>query len=237
MKLLGLILAVLLMTRPAQAQQAIVEQVKTQLVAQGVNVTGACGAFRITNEVAKIAGVKLLHKAGGYRAVPQADGTCLDGDHSALADGYATDYVIDLRQGGVGFDILGDGGGANVPQWSGPETDPGLVARNLQNWRDPIATPALGPSVPIPSTNVPIVGTPPALDLSEVVYKLRTLEAELTAHEAAQAAEREKAEAFRQSVSDKWKHFGIFVAKYGPVVLGALYAGRVTKKASAAGPN
>jgi hypothetical protein len=135
----------------------VVQAVKAQLEAQGVNLSGACGAFAITNEVARRVGFGLLRKAGGNRAIPQDGGGCLDGDHGS-GPGYATDYIID-PQTFFGYDILGDGGGANNPQWPDePETDAEMVKRNRENFASPVG----GGPVPTP-TPVPVPTPQPGI--------------------------------------------------------------------------
>src|SRR6185503_11999768 len=131
MKRLLIVGGLLLCAAPVMAQGHIdvVRAVKAELVAQGVSLSGPCGAFRILNTVAQRLAPRygLLRKGGGNRAIPQPDGSCLSGTQSA-GPGYATDYLIDLVTF-YGYDILGDGGGANAPQWAGPETAADMVAR------------------------------------------------------------------------------------------------------------
>jgi hypothetical protein len=161
----------------------VVQAVKAKLESQRIQLSGACGAFRILNAVALQLNAGqplddhgrppwgLLLKAGGNRAVPQPDGSCLDGDQTN-APGFATDYLIE-RGTWFGFDILGDGGGANNPQWGDPETDPAMVERNRQNFRAPVG------SVPPPS---------PQTDLAPVIAKVQQLEAKLAVAQEAIAA-------------------------------------------------
>lgn len=117
---------------PAIAQnEDAVKRAKNDLIAANVDLQMACGAAKITNLVAYRSGGKylLLVKSGGNRAVLKADGSCLDGDHSN-EPGFATDYLID-KDTFFGYDILGDGGSANKPQWPDePETAADMVARN-----------------------------------------------------------------------------------------------------------
>ena len=95
-----------------------VAAVKAMLVAQGVNLSGPCGAFAITKRVAwglRHLGCGLLDKPGGNNC-----------------QGFATDIVMFRDQGGQIIDILGDGGGNNAPQWGVSDTvDPG-------RWRAPV---------------------------------------------------------------------------------------------------
>jgi hypothetical protein len=132
----------LALTAPAVAQPVgnrdVVAQAKAELLSRNVDVTGACGAFRITALVA----YKLrptygfLIKQGGNRAIVREDGSCVNGDNPG--PGYATDYLIDSRTG-FGYDILSDGGSANGPQWGEPETDAEMVHRNLGNFEPAFA--------------------------------------------------------------------------------------------------
>ncbi len=74
---------------------------KDYLVSQGVNLSGACGAFAIVQEVAS-----RLNDGGGYLSKPSGNN----------CNGYATDIIA--YPNGEHYDILGDGGGANNPQWN-----------------------------------------------------------------------------------------------------------------------
>jgi hypothetical protein len=113
----------------------------------------------------------LLRKGGGNRAVPQPDGSCLSGEQTG-EPGFATDYLID-RSTFFGFDILGDGGGANSPQWRGPETDAAMVARNRANFAEPLDWP---PS-PVPKPPDPQPDPQPVekFDLTPVLERLDAL--------------------------------------------------------------
>ena len=80
----------------------LVTAIKNQLLAQGVDLAGPCGAFAITKRVAwalRSTGAGLLSKRSGNHC-----------------DGYATD-ILCYPTGQI-RDILGDGGGANTPLWS-----------------------------------------------------------------------------------------------------------------------
>src|SRR6266850_3779836 len=127
----------LLSAVPVYAQNAdVVIQAKAELMAQGKNLSGACGAILITNLVAQRTHMGLLRKNGGNRAALLPDESCLTGEQTNQP-GYATDYLID-RVTFFGTDILADGGGANGPQWSAPETDAAMVARNRVNFSEPV---------------------------------------------------------------------------------------------------
>jgi hypothetical protein len=176
-----------------QNHRDLVTAVKDHFEATGVPLAGACGAFRICNEVARIlntGGVPdsdgrlpwgLLKKAGGHRAVPSESG-CQDGDATS-APGYATDYLI-ARDTWFGFDILGDSGGANEPQWPDtPETT--FVDRNRENFANPIGTIVIVPPVVVDPGPGPIVVVPPptSVDLAQVLTRLDALGAQLVSLE------------------------------------------------------
>lgn len=200
---------------PATAQESVVAQVKADLVARGVSLAGPCGAFQITNEVARRAGLKLLKKVPGQnRAIPQPDGSCKNPEEAPGEHGYADGYLIQLPSG-TGFDMLGDAGGANNPAWQ-PETDPGLVARNLASYADPVT---LG------SAPVPIPGPiPPTSDFElELLQRLSALQEHVRQIET-------KLDAMDGKWEGRWKAAGKFAAKYAPILLGAIYAGRATAK-------
>lgn len=182
-RILGLALAVCLLapiTASAQDQSAVVRQVIARLQSQGADLSGACGAFRITNQVAlelHDLNYRLLRKSGGWRAVPQSNGTCLDGDH-ASGPGYATDYLISVNEGFVGYDLLGDGGGTNTPQWLGPENDIELVKRNLANNAEPLGLTSAPPPAPTPAptpTPQPMPVPQPPVVSSEVPSLLQQI--------------------------------------------------------------
>lgn len=154
---------------PAWAQhpdhQAVVAAVVQQLKAAGTDITGACGAFAITDRVAwalRDEGLGILDKA------------CCDNDgfnatHCEMPKGsghfYSTDIVI--YKDGDYADILGDAGGANTPYW-GAQHDPSLIFR----WRPPVdpgdgtQPPPVSQPVPPPVVTMPqpspVVTQPPA---------------------------------------------------------------------------
>jgi hypothetical protein len=169
------------------ANRDVVVQVIAELNAKGVSMSGSCGAFRITNEVAKRLGFYLLRKNAGNRAVPQADGSCLSGEQTT-APGYATDYVIDPTTF-YGYDLLGDGGGANNPQFIGPETDPVMVARNrtyshaAENWPPaPVVVVPLPAEPTEPTEPTEPVTEPPVAGIFDLLLEqLRAINAEVVA--------------------------------------------------------
>jgi hypothetical protein len=83
-----------------------VAQVKARLQAAGVPLNGPCGALAITKQVAwdlRTSGAGLLSKPGGNNC-----------------EGYATDVIAYHDRA---YDILGDGGNANHPQWAETDVD------------------------------------------------------------------------------------------------------------------
>lgn len=149
----------------AQEQVSVVVAVKQQLEAQGVDLSGPCGAFQITKRVAW----RLRNEGAGLLAKP-AGNNC---------DGYSVDFIT--YPDGAGVDILGDSGTANRPNWDPSEPPGALVGR----WRAPFdPDPVIGIPVPIPAP--PVVFTPPPVDLQALIL------AELRAHEAAEAEFREQ---------------------------------------------
>jgi hypothetical protein len=103
---------------PATPTVAYVAAVKAQLQAQGVDLSGGCGAFQITKRVAW----GLRGQGYGLLAKPS-------GNH---CDGYATDIVMQNNGSGDIVDILGDGGNGNTPNWNVSDTvDP-------SRWRPPV---------------------------------------------------------------------------------------------------
>ena len=124
MKTCLLLLTALLIAPIANAQDhsPVVAAIKARLEAAGTDLSGPCGAFQVTKRVAwelRSQGFGLHFKGGGNNC-----------------EGFAVDYIIQAPTF-FGFDILGDGGGANVPQWIGPEDHPDIVARNRGSWRAP----------------------------------------------------------------------------------------------------
>jgi len=155
-KTLGILAApvfVLLYSTPAFAQnhQPTVAQVKADLVARGLDLSGPCGAFQITKRVAwqlRSEGAGLLDKPSGN--------SCL---------GYAVDIIA--YPGGQLFDILTDSGGNNGPGWGNAGTaEPGRYRPAF----DPGDTPSPTPTpVPIPTPIPPPVSS---IDLSGVYQRI-----------------------------------------------------------------
>jgi hypothetical protein len=93
---------------PPSPSVAYVSAVKARLQAQGVNLTGPCGAFAITKRVAW----GLRHLGCGLLSKPTGNN----------CEGFATDIVMFKDQGGQIIDVLGDGGGSNTPLWGVTDT-------------------------------------------------------------------------------------------------------------------
>jgi hypothetical protein len=215
----------MLWTSPALASKEVVAAVKAQFEAQGVDLRGSCGAFYITNEVARRTGTKLLKKVPGQnRAIVVSDGTCRTPEQAPGENGYAVEYLITLPVG-YGYDILGDSGGDNSPRWA-EETN--KVDRNLKNWADPITNlviPGATPPTPTPGP------TPPVFD--EVAQRLTHIEA-TTNSLFVQAVEINaklddhiiSTERFQAAVGNEYKKFGIFVAKYVLPLVGGILGGK-----------
>jgi hypothetical protein len=203
---------VLALAAPAAAQdRSVVADAITELRAAGVDLSGPCGALRITNLVAFRRHYALLHKAGGFRAVLKADGSCLSGEQSNDPEGFATDYLIDPRTG-VGYDLLGDAGGANTPQWAGPEDAADMVARNFANFREPF-DPSGYLHAPTPVPVPPVVYLPapappaPIFDTAALETAIANLRADVDAH-------RQEFQAFTAEVHGWKSEAGAFLAKY-----------------------
>lgn len=157
MKALCLVLWIALIPCGAYAQdhQADVALVKSQLIAQGVDLSGPCGAFQITKRVAwqlKGEGYGLL----GGKTTGQ-NGCAINGDK------YAVDWL--LKPSGHGVDILGDAGGENAPLWREEEAP----AQFYRPAFDPGDSPA-----PTPTPQ------PPVFDPTDLLNQIAALRMELS---------------------------------------------------------
>lgn len=76
---------------------------KAELVALGEDLSGPCGAFKITRKVAQML------------APSEPTSGLLDKPSGNNCTGYATDIIC--FNDGIIYDILIDGGGANTPDW------------------------------------------------------------------------------------------------------------------------
>lgn len=99
------------------SQVALVAQIKAQLSAEGFNLTGPCGAFEIVKRVAW----ELREDGAGLFKKDPGQNQC---------NGYGIDVII--YDDGYVYDILGDAGGANTPQWVP------LALAPLDRYADPI---------------------------------------------------------------------------------------------------
>jgi hypothetical protein len=103
---------------PPSQTAGYVAAIKAQLKAQGVDLSGPCGAFAITKRVAW----GLRHLGCGLLSKPSGNN----------CEGFATDIVMFKDQGGQIIDVLGDGGNSNTPLWTVTDTvDPA-------RWRAPV---------------------------------------------------------------------------------------------------
>lgn len=218
-----ILISLLLFGSPVFAQDAgVVAAAKADLQAHNVDISGSCGALKVTNYVAFRQHYALLHKAGGYRAVLRADGSCLTGEQSNDPEGFATDYVIDLSTF-YGFDILHDAGGSNGPGWDGPENAPDMVARNRANYRLPFdpSTYMGGVAPPLPPVVLPPVVQPPPI-ITTQVCDLSNVLAAIAAVNTNVAESRIENKSFFDSVRGEWKR----VLTYAAPIVGAVFLGR-----------
>lgn len=137
--------------------QALVTAIKNELLAAGRDLSGPCGAFAITKRVAWA-----LHGTGAGLLAKPSGNNC---------DGYATDIVC-YPDGRI-RDILGDGGGANTPQWPEGElevVDPARYRFAIDPGDAPTPVP---PPVPTP------VPPPPGGDLGMLLARLEAIDQRL----------------------------------------------------------
>lgn len=125
--------------------QSVVEAIKSQLVARGVDLTGPCGAFEITSRVAW----EMRGEGWGLHA-KESGNQC---------QGYSVDVL--LHPSGQYVDLLVDAGGANGPSWQIH------TGGDVLQWRAPFE---VDPSGPVPAPPPP---DPPADDLDLVAWLKR----------------------------------------------------------------
>jgi len=103
---------------PPSPTQGYVAAVKAQLEREGVDLANACGAFAITSRVAW--GLRRL----GYGLLSKPSGN--------NCQRFATDVIVAPNRHDI-VDLLGDGGGDNIPGWLVRinEVDP-------SRWREPV---------------------------------------------------------------------------------------------------
>jgi hypothetical protein len=156
----------------------VVARVKDDLIARGVTLAGACGAFEITRRVLW----ELRAEGWGYVAAPPGGENCT---------GVRTDKGV--RPGGTFVDCLVDAGRANGPSWQEraatpaeieayrPLVDPGP----LPGVAPAAAPPAEPPAAPIPAPDPATSQPAPASDADpgpiELLAELRAIEAKLAA--------------------------------------------------------
>lgn len=106
--------------QPVEQSAAYIGRVKAWLQSQGHDLSGPCGAFDIVST------------AVWYLRGPYPTCGLLDKPGGNQCKGYAVDIIMFSDMGGQIIDVLGDGGGANTPQWGVSDTvDPG-------RWRPPV---------------------------------------------------------------------------------------------------
>ncbi len=135
----------------------VVKAVKAELEKRGKDLSGPCGAFAITRQVAIELGLGVLSKPSGNNC-----------------ESCAVDQVM-TREGAI-RDILGDAGGANTPTWGDAEqVDP---ARYVA---------VSGASVlgaPPKPQDAPTAPTSPSVDLDPTQARIAALEAAYAAQDA-----------------------------------------------------
>lgn len=152
----------------------VVAQKKAILLSLGESLSGACGAFKITREVA----ADPVVRAEGWGLVAKP----ISSDSGCLVNGqrYSADAL--MQPGGFTVDILrraesdeGDttnNNNFNIPDWSP------TGSQLSENWRAPLTSalvslpPTLPPVTPPSTTPVPV--PVPVLDLTGVYERLRT---------------------------------------------------------------
>jgi hypothetical protein len=196
----------------AQEHLDVVQRVRRELTAKGLipagivnpgNNDNPCGVFQITKRVAW----ELRAEGAGLLAKPSGNN----------CHGYSMDWVV--YPDGRGSDIAVGGEFDGVTTDASPAWSLEVVEDHGKRWRPPLDPEDAPPPVPNPGTPVPDPGTPP-IDLSGLATKedVLRIEAKLDVHEAREAA-------FREAVASRWKRFGVFVAKYGSLIGGAIAAG------------
>ena len=125
--------------RPAAAQDHtdVVTAVKAALVAQGVDLSGGCGAFEITGRVAYV----LRGEGWGLVAKSPGQNGCSVPGHER----YAVDAV--MKPDGTTIDLLVNAENENRPAWQPTGAAP------VSSWRPPFA---MDHNVPTP-TNLRLI--------------------------------------------------------------------------------
>jgi hypothetical protein len=133
-----------------------VADVKANLIARGVSLAGACGAFEITKRVAWI----LRNDGWGFLVAPVGGENC---------NGFRTDKLV--TQAGLFVDLLVDAGNTNGPAWQ----ERGATPPEIAAWRAPM--PVDDPATPAPAPDP----TPPAVPASDLLAFAQELFSELEA--------------------------------------------------------
>ena len=137
----------------------LVQQVKADLEARGVDLSGPCGAFAIVKRVAWALEFDGWGLHGGKRK-PQ-NGCYPHGDDQ---EGYSVDCLI--KPNGEYIDILGDAGGANTPLWGDVKQGDAAFYRAAIDPGDPAPDPEPEPQ-------------PDPVDLGPVLAELQALRGEV----------------------------------------------------------
>ena len=201
MKRIAFVILFLFLPSPlaGQSHRETVVEVKRQVVAQGISISGPCGAFQITKRVAWVL------RSEGYGLIAKGGNHC---------EGYSTDAVI--LPSGVHYDILGDSGGTNSPEWNlvvnehtgEPYLRPG-------DYRAPFDPEPAGPTpVPVPEPVPPVPTPEPPAD-----EQLDRIESKLDQHIAS-------TEEFQSNVGSEWRAVKNFIKDKGLYILGALLGGK-----------
>ena len=132
---------------------AIVQQVKAELEAAGVDLSGPCGAFKITHRV----GWRLRHQGWGFVAKrPEQNGCTINSGR------YGVDVLA--QQTGTCVDILINSETDNDPAWN-------LTgAIDPTTWRAPFEPPALSQPPQPPQ---------PPIDVGQILTRLAWLSAQI----------------------------------------------------------
>jgi hypothetical protein len=205
---IGLLYAPSGWAQPAPQLETI-QTIRETLQAQGVDLTGSCGAFAITHRVAwavRAQGLGLVAKPYGEQC-----------------RGYKTDGLAFLHAGQLGvIDILVDAGGQNEPSWIVDFPTQNLAIR----WAAPF-----DPGDPTPSPPAPPESS---VDLTLVLREITALQTQLEVQVKLlqeQIARLQASEdAWHQVVSQTYhswtRRIMDWVVKYAPAVLGGLLLAR-----------
>lgn len=129
--------------------QIFVAQAKLELEKAGEDLSGPCGAWKITNRAALLLGgpYGLFHKPQGNNC-----------------NGYSVDLLI-RKTDGMTIDVLIDSGNTNGPTWD----EKGIS--DVSNWRPPVG------AAPVPVPDPQPVPSPCQCDLAKVEGLLEEIKA------------------------------------------------------------